>query len=122
MFQPILEVERQEKPNEHFYTIRNDWHDVQLRVDLELNEIAKAIEIPFERVFKCTSVIGVCPKCIKTSFVKKKSSKKILKNKKKAPVLVRKRKPIDFTIQDLEAAAEEENDDYTEYFDPGDLL
>ena len=48
------------------YTIRYDWHDTRLKIDLELNEIAKVIKIPFQRRFNCTWRVGVCPKCIKT--------------------------------------------------------
>ena len=37
--------------------------------------------------------------------------------------LIRKREPIKFTIEDLDADAEEEEDEgYTEYFNLGDLL
>ena len=61
--------------------------------------------------------------CLKASSLKDKSSKKILNNNKNASVLTKKRKPIDFTIQELEAAAQEDKDsDYTEYFDSRDLL
>ena len=48
------------------YPIRYDWHDTRLKIDLELNEIAKVIKIPFQRRFNCTQVVGVCRKCIKT--------------------------------------------------------
>ena len=42
---------------------------------------------------------------------------------KKTPLIVRKRKPIDFTIKDLEAAVSDENDsDFESYLDKGDLI
>ena len=50
------------------YPIQYDWHDTRLKIDLELNEIAKVIKLPFQRRFNCTQVVGVCSKCIKTAF------------------------------------------------------
>ena len=57
--------------NKNFYTIREDWHDTRLKIDLELNEIAQAIRVPFQWKFSCTSVLGVCPKCTKTKLNQK---------------------------------------------------
>jgi hypothetical protein len=54
------------RASKNCYPIRYDWHDTRLKIDLELNEIAKVIKIPFQRRFNCTQVIGVCSKCIKT--------------------------------------------------------
>ena len=49
------------------YPIQYDWHDTRLKIDLELNEIAKVIKLPFQRRFNCTQIVGVCSKCIKTA-------------------------------------------------------
>ena len=59
--------------NKCFYTICEDWHDTRLKIDLELNEIAQAIRVPFQWKFSCTWpwVVGVCPKCTKTKLNQK---------------------------------------------------
>ena len=87
-----------------------------------------------------------CPKCVATKgvlckplgyinvctkeFVKRKEreiaqSRKLRKQLEEEDdkKLVRKRKPIQFTMQDLEADAELEGDDeFMEYFNPADVL
>ena len=108
LFKPILGLERQTE--EHFYTIRNDWHDIRLRIDLALSEIAKAIGIIYQRVFECSWVVGTCPKCIATQ--ERDSNEKQPTNKSDTQTLIRKRKPINFTMEDLEAATDDNDSDF----------
>ena len=118
LFKPIVGLQRQTE--EHFYTIRNDWHDIRLRIDLELSEIARAVGTSFSRIFECTWVVGTCPKCIATRDINPEIN--ISFNKNTSETLVRKRKPIDFTIEDLDAGTDDDDSDFETYFDKGDVI
>ena len=59
------------RASKNCYPIRYNWHDTRLKIDLELNEIAQAIRVPFQWKFSCTWVLGVCPKCTKTKLNQK---------------------------------------------------
>ena len=43
-------------------------------------------------------------------------------NENTTQALVRKRKPIDFTIEDIEAGTDEDDSDFETYLDKGDLI
>ena len=79
--------------NKCFYTIREDWHDTRLKIDLELNEIAQAIRVPFQWKFSCTWVLGVCPKCTTTKSNQKCDSA-IIRNRINTAIITSKSKPI----------------------------
>ena len=79
--------------------------------------MAEAIGIPYKRTFSCCCLTGTCKKCIPFH------EDKLCSVRDNTQPLIRKRKRIDFTIEDLEAAAEDYNDsNFTEYFDQGDCL
>ena len=129
IYKPLVGVEYQ--TTEKFYTVKEDWHDIQLRIYLELKEIAKTVGISFNWSFDCTWIIGVCPKCSKTNILnsnpKRKDSTMFYENnqpisKKNNPsISIRKRKPMNLTMEDLEGANGDDSD-YEAYFCPGDMI
>ena len=131
LYKPLIGTSSYCNEGEHIYLIVSDWHDVRLRIDLELFELSKSIGIEFKWADTCDwlqTVGRMCPKCKKTKGVIYKPQEYIditnqVLSQKKNVDLIRKRKPINFTFEDLEADAEEYGDeDVQEYFYPGDVL
>ena len=92
------------------YTIHHDWHDMKLKIDLELVRIASENRFSFNRVFDCTwlATVGkMCPKCTKTNNF---SGVIINSNLTSQPLLIRKRKPIDFTLEEIEENNKDDSD------------
>ena len=113
LFKPIWSITgyRNEEIRK-YYTIWNDWHDIRLRIDLELNEIAKSIGVPFKWAFSCSWFVGVCPKCVATKSLQTdlESNENNFERQNSAPTLVQKRKPMNITIEDLEATNDDDSD------------
>ena len=151
LYKPLIGTSSYCNEGERVYFIEKDWHDVRLRIDLVLYDAAKSIRIDYKWADTCDwlpILKRMCPKCNATKglickpqeyvnictkkFIKEKEReiakrtelrKKLKKEDRENENLIRKRKPIDFTIADLEAEAEEEEDqDFTEFFDPGDVF
>jgi hypothetical protein len=120
LFKPLIGCYCQK--NEKFYTIEEDWHDIQLRIYLELQEIATAIGISFNLSFDCFgwAKSGVCDKCIKTNFLNSKQkmeegtiryeNSQPISKKKKYSIPIRKRKPVNFTMEELEGTNGDDSD------------
>ena len=76
LFKPLIGIECQ--TIEKIYTVEEDWHDIQLQIYLESQEIATAVGILFNWSFDCFgwAKIGVCDKCIRTNFLNSKQKMK----------------------------------------------
>ena len=67
LFKPLIGLHYQ--TDESFYTIRNDWHDTRLKIDLKMDQLAKSFGLSFKWVFNCTwldIMPRICPKCKRT--------------------------------------------------------
>ena len=45
LFKPLIGTSSYCNEGEHIYHIKRDWHDIRLRIDLELHELARSIKI-----------------------------------------------------------------------------
>ena len=121
LFKPLIGLEYQ--TIEKFYTIEEDWHDIQLRIYLELQEIATLVGISFNWSFDCfewRARVGVCAKCRQTNFLNSKQKIKEdticyenfqpISEKNKYSIPIRKRKPVNLTMKELEGTTEDDSD------------
>ena len=121
LFKPLIGLEYQ--TIEKFYTVEEDWHDIQLRIYLELQEIATLVGISFNWSFDCfewRARVGVCAKCRKTNNLNSKQKIKEdticyenfqpISEKNKYSIPIRKRKPVNLTMKELEGTTEDDSD------------